>query len=304
MKNTLPADTAPDPFLTDFLGYLSVEKGLAANTLSAYGQDLQFYTVFLKEKAKLTDFGKVRREHVMDFLLGEKKRNLDPSTLARRLVAIKLFHRFLVKERHLTEDVTSVLDAPRLWKKLPHFLNALEIENLLKAPDRSQSLGLRDYALLECLYSTGLRVSEMAGLRVVDFNFESAFVRCTGKGSKERVVPVGRAASQAVAVYLEKVRPLLKPKTEHLFQGRLGKGLTRQMIWFLIKKYARLAGIRKEITPHTLRHSFATHLLEHGADLRVVQELLGHADIATTQIYTHVSRDRLKTVHSQFHPRG
>ncbi len=293
-----------DPYLTDFLGYLSVERGLAANTLTAYRQDLIFYVSFIKETLKISSWEKVKRDHILNFLIKEKNRGLDSASLARRLVAVKLFHRFLVKERHLAEDVTSVLDSPRLWKKLPHFLTASEVEAILKAPDRRQPSGMRDFAMLECLYSTGLRVSELAGIKVGDFNLESGFLRCKGKGSKERLVPVGRLAAQSVAIYLEKIRPLQKPKTEHLFLARGGHGLTRQMIWFLIKKYARTAGIQKDITPHTFRHSFATHLLEHGADLRVVQELLGHADIATTQIYTHVSRDRLKTVHSQFHPRG
>ncbi len=298
------AGLSGDPFLIDFLSYLAVERGLSANTLAAYRQDLIFYVSFIKQTLKISSWEQVKREQILNFLIKEKNRGLDSATLARRLVAVKLFHRFLVKERHLLEDVTSVLDSPRLWKKLPHFLTAAEVEAILKAPDRSQPSGVRDFALLECLYSTGLRVSEIAGVKVGDFNLENSFLRCKGKGSKERIVPVGRLAAEAVAVYLEKVRPLQKPKTEHLFLARGGHGLTRQMIWFLIKKYARTAGIQKDITPHTFRHSFATHLLEHGADLRVVQELLGHADIATTQIYTHVSRDRLKTVHSQFHPRG
>lgn len=293
-----------DPLLTDFLGYLSVERGLAANTLLAYGQDLAFYWDFVKGKLKLQGWDRVKREHILEFLMAERKRGLDSASLARRLVSVKLFHRFLVKERHLKEDVTSVLDAPKLWKKLPHFLTSPELEQILKMPDRTKPAGIRDYAILETLYSTGLRVSEIAGLKAGDFNFESAFLKCTGKGSKERVVPVGRAACEAVRTYMKKVRPRQKPKSEHLFLGRGGRGLTRQRMWMLIKQYARLAGIHKEITPHTFRHSFATHLLERGADLRVVQELLGHADIATTQIYTHVSRDRLKSVHASFHPRG
>ncbi len=302
---THPADEPlKDPLLTDFLSYLSVERGLASNTLEAYGQDLGFYQNFLRTNLKFTSWDKIKREHILDFLMAEKKRGLDSSSLARRLVSIKLFHRFLVKERHLAEDVTSVLDSPKLWKKLPHFLTSPEVEKILLTPDRKQPLGIRDYALLECLYSMGLRVSELAGLRLADFDFDGSFLKCTGKGNKERVVPVGRTARQAVAVYLEQVRPKQKPRSDHLFLARGGHGLTRQMIWQLIKKYARLAGISKTITPHTFRHSFATHLLEHGADLRVVQELLGHADIATTQIYTHVTRDRLKSVHSEFHPRG
>lgn len=302
LKNQEPP--VPDPLLSDFLSYLSVERGLAANTLSAYGQDLAFYRRFLFEGLKLQGWKEVHRGHILQFLMAERKRSLDSSSLARRLVSVKLFHRFLVKERHLTEDVTSVLESPKLWKKLPQFLTPQEVERILKGPDRSTPLGVRDYAILECLYSSGIRVSEIAGLKQQDFNFAGSFLKCIGKGSKERVVPVGRAACDAVGDYLERTRPCQKPRSDHLFLGRGGKGLTRQMIWQLIKKYARTAGITKVITPHTFRHSFATHLLERGADLRVVQELLGHADIATTQIYTHVSRDRLKSVHSAYHPRG
>ncbi|HTL47226.1 MAG TPA: site-specific tyrosine recombinase XerD [Verrucomicrobiae bacterium] len=290
------------PFETEFFDYLSVEKGLAANTLAAYRQDLGAYGQFLHGK-KLKAMDKVTRTHILDFLLQEKKRGLQSSSMARRLVAVKLFHRFLVKERFLETDVTSVLESPRLWKKLPNFLSSREIEAMLSLPP-AKGRGLRDRALLECLYATGTRVSEVAGLKVEDVNLMNGFLKCRGKGDKERLVPVGRAAVRALEQYLEKFRPKQKPKTNHLFLGKSGKGLTRQFIWQLIKKYARLAGITKKITPHTFRHSFATHLLEHGADLRVVQELLGHADIATTQIYTHVSRDHLKRVHSQFHPRG
>jgi integrase/recombinase XerD len=293
-----------DPTLIrNFLSYLSVEKGLSKNTLEAYGQDLETYHAFISG-SKLGDWKGVKRDHVMQFMMGERKRGCEASTIARRLVAIKLFHRFLVREKFLQDDISSVLESPKLWKKLPYFLTSMEMDAMLKAPDLNTPAGLRDRALLECLYATGMRVSELAGLKLPDINFESGFVRCIGKGSKERIVPLGKKAIEACGIYIQKVRAKQKPLTEHLFIGNRRKGLSRVAIWGIIKKNAKLAGIQKCITPHTFRHSFATHLLERGADLRIVQELLGHADIATTQIYTHVSRDRLKSVHEQFHPRG
>lgn len=286
-----------------FFEYLAVEKGLSRNTLQAYQMDLAAYRDFLL-RLKLSSWKAVTRDHILQFILDEKKRGLRPSSISRHMVTIKLFHRFLLRERYIEEDITTVLDSPRLWKKLPRFLTSAEVERLLQAPDSRKKTGARDRALLECLYATGMRVSELAGLKVGDINFESGFLKCRGKGSKERLVPFGRAARSAITHYLDKVREKQKPLSEHVFIGKSGKGLTRQFIWQLIKKYAKLAGVSVEITPHTLRHSFATHLLEHGADLRVVQELLGHSDIATTQIYTHVSRDHLRKVHAQFHPRG
>lgn len=287
----------------EFLNYLAVEKGLASNTLAAYSQDLQFYQSFLESK-KIKDWSRISRDHIIQFLMEEKKRGLEASSVARRLVAVKLFHRFLVKERHLREDVTGVLESPHLWKKLPQFLTPPEMDAILKAPDTTEKTGLRDRAILECLYATGVRVSEVVGLKINDVNLENSFIRCIGKGDKERIVPIGRQAIAACREYLKKVRAKAAAKTDHFFIGSRRQGLTRQFVWQMIKKYARQTGIQKPIRPHTFRHSFATHLLERGADLRIVQELLGHADISTTQIYTHVSRDRLKSVHAQFHPRG
>jgi integrase/recombinase XerD len=287
----------------DFLGYLSVEKGLSKNTLEAYDDDLAAYRTHLA-KLKVSDWSRVKRDHIMQFLMAEKNRGLETATISRRLVAVKLFHRFLVKERHIKEDITSVLESPRMWKRLPKFLTQPEMEAMLKTVQTSPQMRLRDRALLELLYATGMRVSELAGMRLQDLNFEGGFVRCRGKGNKERLVPLGRQAAAACKNYLEKERPKQKGKTDHLFLGKSKHGLSRVFIWQLIKKTAKMAGITKDITPHTFRHSFATHLLERGADLRVVQELLGHSDIATTQIYTHVSRDRLKSVHAQYHPRG
>lgn len=287
----------------NFISYLSVEKGLSKNTLEAYGTDLEAYQQFMSE-TKLGDWSKVKREHVLDFMIGERKRGCEAATIARRVVAIKLFHRFLVRERLMSEDITSVIESPKLWKKLPHFLTPSEMEAMLQAPDLNTDTGIRDKALLECLYATGMRVSEIAGIPIADVNLENAYVRCKGKGSKERIVPIGKKAIEACREYLKKVRSHYKNAPDHFFLGKGGRNMSRIAVWELIKRNAKLAGIEKNITPHTFRHSFATHLLEHGADLRIVQELLGHADIATTQIYTHVSRDRLKGVHAKFHPRG
>ena len=287
--------------LEEFLSFLSVEKGLATNSLEAYRLDLVQYREFLERK-KIRELGRVKRDDIVQFLLKEKDRGLQTASLARRLVAVKLFHRFLTKEGRLREDVTSVLESPKLWKKLPHFLTLLEMEKMLQAPKPKLPGGIRDRAILELLYATGMRVSEVAGLRMEDVNLENHFLKCRGKGGKERIVPLGEVAADSLGVYLEKVRTKLPP-SPFIFSGSKGRALTRQRIWQLIRKYAKEARIQKKISPHTFRHSFATHLLERGADLRIVQELLGHSDISTTQIYTHVSRDHLKSVHARFHPR-
>jgi len=290
------------PFpLQEFLDYLSVEKGLATNSVEAYRQDLRLYEEFLTRK-KVSDLNRVKRDEIVQFLLREKDRGLETSSLARRLVAIKLFHRFLTREGRLREDVTSVLESPKLWKRLPQFLTQAEMERILQTPKPKDEIGIRDKAIFELLYATGTRVSEVVGLRTADVNLEGRFLKCRGKGGKERIVPIGQVAIDSVKLYLAKVRVHLA-ESEHLLVNRQGRPLTRQRIWQLVRKYACLAGIEKKITPHTFRHSFATHLLERGADLRIVQELLGHSDIATTQIYTHVSRDHLKQVHARFHPR-
>lgn len=288
--------------LEEFISYLSVEKGLAANSIEAYQQDLKQYRDYLARK-KIPSLARVKRDDIVQFLLREKDRGLQTPSLARRLVAIKLFHRFLVKEGRLREDITRVLESPRLWRKLPQFLTLTEMEKVLEAPKGRRRTGIRDRALLELLYATGTRVSEVTTLQTEDVNLESGFLKCRGKGGKERIVPLGKKAVEALRTYLAKVRGGL-PQSGFVFAGRQGKPVTRQRVWQIIRRYAREAGIRKRITPHTFRHSFATHLLERGADLRIVQELLGHADIATTQIYTHVSRDHLKSVHAKFHPRG
>ena len=288
--------------LEEFLNYLSVEKGLALNSIDAYRHDLLQYRNFLTRK-KVKDLGKIKRDEIIQFLMREKDRGLQAASVARRLVAVKLLHRFLVKEGRLHEDITSVLESPKLWKRLPQFLTFAEMEKILQQPKITSDAGIRDKALLEIFYATGMRVSEVSGLKTEDVNLESAFLKCRGKGEKERIVPLGEVSIDSLKLYLKKVRSGL-PENEFVFVGPSGRRLTRQRIWQLVRGYARQAGIQKKITPHTFRHSFATHLLERGADLRIVQELLGHADISTTQIYTHVSRDHLKSVHARFHPRS
>ena len=287
-----------------FLDSLCVEKGLAKNTTLSYGRDLKRYAAFLKKRGRDSAEGVTRKE-VMDFLLSERDRELSPVSVARELVAIRVFHRFLVAEGKIPHDVTESLEAPKLWKHLPEALSVPEIEALLKAPDTRKPQGVRDQALLEFMYATGSRASEAASMKVGSLNFEAGYARIRGKGEKERLVPVGKAARESLRRYLKRTRPrwLKDPREEALFLTRQGKGMSRVTVWMILKKHARAARIHKPIYPHIFRHSFATHLLEGGADLRVVQELLGHSDIATTQIYTHVEKARLKSIHAKFHPR-
>ena len=291
--------------IEEFLNYLVVERGLSDNTISAYRSDLYKYADFLESKKKRLHLNEVERNDIRDYMVFQKEHALSSNSISRSLVAIKVLHRFLLREKYIKEDITSVLDSPKLWKHLPETLSLPEIEEIIKKPNTRNWLGLRDKAVLELMYATGLRVSEIVNLSIDNVNLEVGFLRCTGKGNKERIVPVGRQAQNAIEKYLLKSRIRLKkpgsPNT--LFLSRLGKKISRQSFWKMIKKYAMLAGIKKDIAPHTLRHSFATHLLERGADLRVVQEMLGHADIATTQIYTHINKERLKSIHHKFHPR-
>ena len=291
--------------IQQFLDYLSVERGLAPNTIQAYGRDLNNFAQFL-QKITIASVDKVAHKDVTDFMWSRKEKGIAAKSISRSLVAIRVFFRFLLKEQKIKQDPTSVLDSPKLWKRIPDVLGIPEVEKLITRPDVRDLSGIRDRAVLELLYATGLRVSEIINLNISDLNMDVGFLKCTGKGSKERIVPMGKKAQEAIKAYLQKARPGLLGKhlpNNGLFLTRLGKKMTRQMLWKLIKKYTRQANIKKEVTPHTLRHSFATHLLERGADLRVVQELLGHANISTTQIYTHVDKERLKAIHRKFHPR-
>ena len=292
-------------FLEEFINYMAVERGLAQNTLLAYRRDLTKYISFLKDKG-LDKINRVIRDHVTQFMFDQKQKGLSANSICRSLAAIKMFHRFLVRERLAVEDPTNLLDTPKLWKRVPEYLSIAEIEAMINATKGKGWQDIRDNAILELFYASGMRVSEVVNLRIENVNLDIGYVRCVGKGSKERIIPIGKRAREAVKKYIESVRPKLAKETipPFLFLSRLGKKISRQSLWKMMKRYALKANIKKEIKPHTLRHSFATHLLEHGADLRSVQEMLGHSDISTTQIYTHVDRERLKNIHKQFHPRG
>jgi integrase/recombinase XerD len=288
-----------------FLDHLTVERGLAANTRLAYRTDLAQFTSFLQQRG-VRHLNTAERHHITDYLLHRRKTGLSPRSLARHLAAIRMFCRFLSREKLLATDVTQTIDSPKLWRTLPHLLDYEEVGRLLAAPNTRTKLGLRDKALLEFMYATGLRVSEAANIKLSDINFEAGFLRSVGKGQKERIVPVGKPAIECVQRYLREARSSFAKAASlgEVFLSTRGQALSRKTIWVLIKKYSRIAGITKTITPHTLRHSFATHLLDNGADLRVIQEMLGHADISTTQIYTHVDQRRVKETHYRFHPRS
>ena len=290
--------------IDQFLAHLKLERGLSPTTIASYGLDLQIFADYCRGRG-IRECSRVRPLVVREFLQRLRTQNKTPATVARKLASIKGLFRFLVAQGMLKENPTSFIETPRLWRKLPQTLNESEITQLLRTP-RETALGVRDLALLELLYGTGLRVSEIASLELGQMNFDVGFVRCLGKGSKERIVPLGKFAQTAVRRYLQTLRPKLirrHPQVQTVFVNRAGQRLTRQRIWQVVKRYAADGQLTQRISPHTFRHSFATHLLAHGADLRTVQELLGHANIATTQRYTHVDRSRLKAIHEKFHPR-
>ncbi|MDL0419063.1 site-specific tyrosine recombinase XerD [Caldifermentibacillus hisashii] len=294
-------------YLKDFLHYLIVEKGLAENTIQSYRRDISAYLIFIEKKLQITDINHVTRVHIMQFLSCLKDEGKSARTIARHIASIRSFHHFLILDKIVDHDPTVHIETPHPELKLPKVLNTDEVDTLLNTPDLTTTLGLRDKAMLELMYATGMRVSELVNLNINDVHLSLGFVRCLGKGNKERIIPIGKMATEALKEYLEKARPKLinhKNKTDSLFMNHHGQRLSRQGFWKILKQMAVKAGIEKELTPHTLRHSFATHLLENGADLRSVQELLGHSDISTTQIYTHVTKTRLKDVYNQFHPRA
>jgi integrase/recombinase XerD len=290
--------------IDQFLNYLSLERGLSKNTLTSYARDLNKFVAYLEEK-RIFSFNDVQKSDISDFMLSQRDMGLSASSISRGLAAMKVFFRFLTREGFLKTDIASLIETPKLWKHLPEAISLDEIDRLLNAPNPRNWVGIRDKACLELMYATGLRVTEVVNLNIHDVNLELGILRCIGKGSKERIVPLGKVAKTAIKRYVDKARPkLLKSKFENtLFLTRLGRKMSRQMLWKIIKVYAKKARIDKDIKPHTLRHSFATHLLERGADLRVVQEMLGHSNISTTQIYTHINRERLKSIHRKFHPR-
>ncbi|MBU0683686.1 MAG: site-specific tyrosine recombinase XerD [Candidatus Omnitrophota bacterium] len=290
--------------IEEFLFFLEVERGISENTILSYQHDLKKFDEYIHDVKK--NISKINRDDIVEFLMRLKDIGLSTTTIARNLAALKTFWRFLVEEQIVKENIAGSIETPKTWKNIPEVLSIEEVERLLGAPDEKKLLGMRDIAILELMYATGLRVSEVNGLEVPHVNMDALFVKCYGKGGKERIVPFGKMAESAIKKYLLGVRPKLYAKSgdRHIFLSRLGKKISRQSLWKIIQKYARLAGITKIITPHTLRHSFATHLLEGGADLRGLQEMLGHADISTTQIYTHVNKEKLRKIHKEFHPRA
>lgn len=297
-----PPGIAPDPLVRRMLDALWAEVGVSDNTLAAYAADLKSLQQFLASRSlTLTEV----TEPVLFAYLGEQSRR-SARTTARRLSAIRRFYQFLLRENVLSHDPTAHIDNPRIGRALPRSLTEADVENLLNCPRDDSAIGLRDRAMLEVIYATGLRVSELVNLRMNQVSLTQGVVRVVGKGGRERLVPLGEEAVQRLQRYLAEARPALlrASPSDYVFTARAGAAMSRQAFWYLIKRYAIRAGISATLSPHTLRHAFATHLLNHGADLRVVQMLLGHADISTTQIYTHVARERLKQLHREHHPRG
>jgi integrase/recombinase XerD len=290
-----------DDILRKFLDFLAVEKGLARNTVESYERDLHKYLLFMKDKKH----DEITQTDVVSFLSHLSSSGISMPSIARSLAAVRGLHKYLIIDGLARMDPTVNLETPRGWKRLPKTLSTADVDALLAQPDIATPIGLRDKAMLELLYATGLRVSELVGLRLQDINLERGFLVVMGKGSKERAVPMGEVAATAVSRYLERSHgPVERQDSDLLFISSKRRGITRQMFWERIKFYTRKAGIRKDVSPHTLRHSFATHLLDNGADLRAVQAMLGHSDISTTQIYTHVSMERLRKIHGKYHPRG
>ena len=290
-------------YLPIYLDYLTVEKGLAKNSLAAYANDLRHFGHHLADQN--VELDGIDRLFIVRYFQSLRSAGISSRSVARALAAIRGLFRFLVGERHLKHDPTENLENPKVWTSLPKSLQAEEVEALLRAPDRETPHGVRDRAMLELLYATGLRVSELVRVKVDDVVMDAGFLRTMGKGSKERIVPFGDAARDAIVEYVEKGRSHFERGGDvHLFLSNRGRPMSRQSFWMKIVRYAREAGIRTHISPHVLRHSFATHLLENGADLRSVQMMLGHSDISTTQIYTHVSRARLQKMYERYHPRS
>lgn len=294
-----------DDFIESFTNYLLVECGLSRNTIISYSRDLQIFTTFLLSK-NISEFDSVRPDTITSFIISEKKRGISINSITRTIVAIRMLYKFLISEGKLQINPFTVIDTPKLWKRLPEVIPAHKIDSLLSAPDTKTKLGMRNWAILELMYATGARVSEVVAIQIDWINLEYSYVRCRGKGSKERIVPLGTKAIEAIQNYLKTARPKIKNSQDspYLFLSKAGKPLRRENVWVIVKKCAAKAGIHGHISPHKLRHSFATHLLENGADLRSVQEMLGHVNVSTTQIYTHVSKQHLKAIHRQFHPRA
>jgi integrase/recombinase XerD len=290
--------------LNSYLSYLSVERGLAANTVEAYKRDVCDFLIFLKSRR--VDPARVDREEVRKYLQ-HLYGHLSTRSIMRKIVSLRSFYRFLLLDGFVSHDPTETLESPQTWRTLPKYLTEREVEQLLQQPDLSDPRGLRDRAMLEVLYATGLRVSELVRIRKDDINLDGGFLRAFGKGGRERIVPFGETSLEYLLHYLKKAYPYFRkkrPGSPYLFLTQQGGPMTRQYFWMLVEKYGKAVGLKGRLSPHTLRHSFATHLLENGADLRAVQLMLGHADISTTQIYTHVTRERLKKIYKKYHPRA
>lgn len=291
--------------INDYLHYLTIERGLSLNTRKSYERDLLQYIHYLEDE-QITSWQDVDRYVVINYLEKMHDEKKAPATVTRMITSLRRFHQFLRQERLTDHDPMQHIDTPKKVQKLPSTLSLTEVERLIETPDTTKNLGIRDRAIIEVMYATGMRVSELVGLKLSDLHLSLGLVQTLGKGDKERIIPLGDYAIQWLERYLDEARPLLvaNPSETHVFVNHHGTGLSRQGIWKNLKQLVREAGINKEVTPHTLRHSFATHLLENGADLRTVQELLGHADISTTQIYTHITKKRMTDVYKQHFPRA
>jgi integrase/recombinase XerD len=291
--------------LEQFSHYLTVEKGLARNTVDSYRRDLNIFFAFLEPRG-IASPSRVNRDLITSYLLGLKEAGRASSTISRNVASIRSFFTFLVQEDLLEENPSQLVKAPRIEKKLPRVLTTKEVDRLLQQPRSDGQAGQRDKAMLELLYASGIRVTELVSLNLTDFSPEAGFLRCRGKGMKERIVPIGSVAVKCVREYIGSSRQkMLKRREEKaLFLNHHGRRLTRQGFWKILKKYVRQSQLNGEVTPHTLRHSFATHLIENGADLRSVQEMLGHSDISTTQIYTQITRRKIREVYDKTHPRA
>jgi len=302
----LSSNMIDEALIESFLNYLIVECGLSDNTIKGYKGDLRNFSNYLQDEG-IKQFQDLRAKMIVNFIEKEKQRGLSENSISRSLVTIKMLYKYMIMEGKISVNPMSSVNTLKLQKHLPEVLHYKAVEEILRAPDCNDKLGIRDKAILELMYATGARVSEVASIKVSWINFDYGYIRCQGKGSKQRIVPMGAEASKSIRRYLQEVRPfLVKIEGDEplLFLSRTGKKLRRENIWSIVKKYAIKAGIRSNISPHTLRHSFATHLLEGGADLRSVQEMLGHSNISTTQIYTHIDRKYLKSIHQKFHPRA
>ncbi len=302
----LSSNMIDEALIESFLNYLIVECGLSDNTIKGYKSDLRNFSNYLQGEG-IKQFHDLRAKMIVTFIENEKQRGLSENSISRSLVTIKMLYKYMIMEGKISVNPMSSVSTLKLQKHLPEVLHYKAVEEILRAPDCNDKLGIRDKAILELMYATGARVSEIASIKVSWINFDYGYIRCQGKGSKQRIVPMGAEASKSIRRYLQEVRPfLVKIEGDEplLFLSRTGKKLRRENIWSIVKKYAVKAGIRSNISPHTLRHSFATHLLEGGADLRSVQEMLGHSNISTTQIYTHIDRKYLKSIHQKFHPRA